>query len=219
MKNLLLLMFLLLCAVGAASAQGDIFGPRSDYYYSGAEFYRPKFGFEAGLNMSNTLMGTNSNLNFSTGSLTGFNAGIMMELPVSYPFSVQPEVMFSQKGFDAVTVNGNFTQRTQFLDIPVLGKFVLNHIFNFYIGPQFSYLAGLKNTYHAGFVSGNEGYYDKTSNKLFYAGVIGASLNVTPHVELHARYMVDLQQNYSNGNGYVPSYSNQVIQFGLGYKF
>jgi opacity protein-like surface antigen len=164
-------------------------------------------------------MGTNSNLNFSTGSLTGFNAGVMMELPVSYPFSVQPEAMFSQKGFAAVTVNGNFTQRTQFLDVPILGKFNLNHVFNFYIGPQFSYLAGLKNTYHEGFNATTETFYDNTSNRLFYAGVIGASLNVTQNIELRARYTIDLQQNYSNGNGYVPSYSNQVVQFGLGYKF
>src|ERR1700760_3199972 len=126
MKNKLLLMLFLLLAAGAARAQGTIFGPRSDYYYNGEEFYRNKFGFNVGLNMSNTLTGTNSNLNFSTGSLTGFNAGFMAEFPVTYPFSIQPEVNFSQKGFDAVTVNGNFTQRTQFLDIPVLAKFVLN---------------------------------------------------------------------------------------------
>src|ERR1700748_1200868 len=112
----------------------------------------------------------------------------MVELPVSYPFSVQPEIMFSQKGFDAVTVNGSFTQRTQFLDIPVLAKFNLNRSFNFYIGPQISYMAGLKNTYNEGFNTGSESFYDNTSNKLFYAGVIGASVNVTQHIEMRARY-------------------------------
>jgi len=219
MKNLLLSMFAMLLFAGTASAQGNIFGPRSDYYYNGEEFYRTKFGFEAGLNMSNTLMGSNANFNFNTGSLTGFNAGVMVEIPVAYPFSIQPEVMFSQKGFDAVTVNGNFTQRTQFLDVPILGKFVLNRAVNFYIGPQISYMAGLRNSFHNGFNAGNESYYDNVSNKLYYAGVIGASLNVTQHVELRARYTVDLQQNYSNGNDYMPNYSNQVVQFGFGYKF
>src|ERR1700750_3365159 len=97
MKNLLLSMFALLLLAGTASAQGTIFGPRSDYFYNGEEFYRTKFGFSAGLNMSNTLTGTNANFNFNTGSLTGFNAGVMVELPVASSLLIQADVKFFRK--------------------------------------------------------------------------------------------------------------------------
>jgi len=218
MKKTLLFAFCLLLA-GTVSAQQYFFGPRSDYYDNINDFYRPRIGIEGGVSMSNTSIGAAANSNFATGSLTGFNVGLTFDLPVTYPITFAPEVLFSEKGYAAVTNNGNFTQHTDFIDVPLLAKFEVNPMFSLYVGPQFSYLAGLHNNYASGFAASTESYYTQTSNYLFFDAVVGASFALAHDVELRARYTIDLQQNYSNGNAFVPSYATHVVQLGLGYKF
>lgn len=214
MKKILFLVIGLLTA-GSVSAQKYFNSAPGNY----DDFYQPKIGFEAGVNISNIV--SNKASNFSTGTLTGFNAGITFELPLAAAvrLSLAPEVLYSQKGYTAVTVNGNFTQRTQFVDVPLLAKFKITPIFNFYLGPQASILMSTKNTYDNGFVVTSQKYYDNNSNNLYLGGVVGVSFDLTQSVDLHARYTIDLQQNNSNGNIYVPNYSNQVWQMGLGFKF
>jgi hypothetical protein len=93
-------------------------------------------------------------------------------------------------------------------------------MFNFYIGPQLSYLLSTTNTYNNGFITTSEHYYeDNNGHKSFLDGVIGVSFDLNRSVDLHARYTIDLQQTDSNGYTYVPDYRNQVWQFGLGFKF
>jgi opacity protein-like surface antigen len=214
MKKILFLAIGLLIA-GSVSAQ-KYFNSAPGNYDS---FFQPKIGFEVGANISNIASNTASN--FCTGTLTGFNAGITFELPLASAIrlSLAPEVLYSQKGYTAVTVNGNFTQRTQFIDVPLLAKFKIAPIFSFYVGPQASFLMLTKNTYDNGFIVTNQKYYDNSSNNLYLDGVVGVSFDLTQSVDLHARYTMDLQQNNSNGNIYVPNYSSQVWQIGLGFKF
>jgi opacity protein-like surface antigen len=50
-------------------------------------------------------------------------------------------------------------------------------------------------------------------------GVAGISFTISDNIDLRARYTIDVQQNYANGNVYVPNYRNQVLQIGLGFKF
>src|SRR5471030_220104 len=99
MKTILFLAVCLLTA-GSISAQGYLYGPRSDYYYGGDDPFKARIGFEAGIGLSNTITNGPS-ASFSTGSLTGFNAGVIFDLPVNTSFSIAPEVLYSQKGYAA----------------------------------------------------------------------------------------------------------------------
>lgn len=213
-KSFLLIVFLLMAY--SLSAQRSFLGPHSDYY-SNDDFYEPKIGVEAGLNISSTI--NSPNAYFNTGAIAGFNLGVIFDVPVAYPVSFSPEILYSQKGYTAITVNGNFTQHTQFIDIPLLAKFTIGHKISLYAGPQLSYLATLKNTYDSGFVTTSEGLYENSSSKIYLDGVAGISLGISDHIDLRARYTIDVQQNYANGNVYVPGYRNQVLQFGIGFKF
>jgi hypothetical protein len=215
MKNILLLALGLLLA-GSVSAQSYLYGPLSDY--NNTNFYQPKVGFEASVNVSNTLGASSSN--FNTGSLTGFTGGVTFELPVVYPFSLQSEVLYSQKGYSAQTPNGNYTQRTQFIEVPLLAKFKIGGLVNFYVGPQLSFLAASSNSFSTGFAEASKQYYASANiNKTNFDGVIGIGFDVTRNIDLHAKYTMDLNQTSSNGNIYVPGYSNQTLQLGLGFKF
>ena len=220
MKKLIFLSAICLLVAGSVSAQGYYYGPRhirrapprSQYN----DFYKVKLGITGGLNIANTINAYNQN--YSTGAITGYNAGLFLDIPLFYPMSFEPEVLYSQKGFAAVTSDGNFTQRSNYIDIPLLAKFHLSPTFNLLIGPQVSFPVSTTNTYDNGFVVTNEQYYNTYGSGTILDGVAGVSFDLSPDVELRARYTIDLQQNQQNAS-YGGDYRNQVWQIGLGFKF
>ena len=100
-----------------------------------------------------------------------------------------------------------------------MAKFRVGPVFNFYVGPQLSYLLSTTNTYDNGFVISSEQYYENNNgHKSFLDGVIGVSFDLNRSVDLHARYTIDLEKTDDYGNTYVPNYRNQVWQFGIGFR-
>lgn len=183
------------------------------------DFYRIKLGLVAGLNISNLVNVNNSN--FSTDTKAGLNIGGSLDIPIIYPLTFEGEVLYSQKGYRAVTPDGDFTQRSNFIDVPLLAKLQLAPKFNFLIGPQISFLTSTQNVYRNGFNTVVEDVYNREADgytKSLIGGVIGLSVDVAPNVELRGRYTLDLQSNDQDGY-YAPQYRNQVWQIGMGFKF
>ena len=204
---------LLACSVSAQ----EFFGPKSDYYMND-NFYEPAIGFEAGVNFSNAV--GYGHKDFKASTLTGFNAGVTFHLPIAYPLAFAPEILYSQRGYTATSTSGNFTQRTGFIDVPLLAKFKVGSVINLLIGPQVSFLLAKQNTFNSGFIAATEQYYNESDGRAVYIdGVLGASVDITQTVNLHVRYTIDLQQTGANGNIYVPGYVNQSWQMGLGFIF
>src|SRR4051812_27496241 len=120
MKHILSLAICLLVA-GSVSAQ-NYYGPRRVHRRQPAkrqvdDFYRARVGIAAGLSVANTVDSYDGY--YSTDNILAFNAGITATIPIVYPLSFQPEVLFSQKGFKAYTDDGSFTQRNNYIDIPL----------------------------------------------------------------------------------------------------
>jgi hypothetical protein len=222
MKHILILAICLLVA-GSVSAQTYYYGPRRVVHRRPAQrqqtddFYRPRVGIEAGLSIANTV--DSYDANYSTDNILGLNAGLTATIPVVYPFSFQPEILFSQKGYKAYTTDGTFTQRNNYIDIPLLANFRLVRGFNFLIGPQINIPLSSTSTFDDGFTVDRENYYDNSSNKSYVAGVIGLSVDLNSNVDIHARYALDLSSNTYDVNSPIPNYRNQVWQFGIGIKF
>ncbi len=234
MKKLLFMAIFLLMAGAAAKAQYYYPAPRPRPRYHRPvivyrqqrkedDFYKPRVGLTGNVNIANIV--SNNYDNFNTSSKVGVSAGLTFDLPVAYPFSIAPEILYSQKGYranviDAAGNNASFTQRADFLDIPVLAKFKLVPGFNFLIGPQFSFLLSTRNTYYNGFDVASQSKYNYNGDRSFVDGVIGVSFDLNRNVELRARYTVDLSENYPNGDTSDDiRYRNQVWQFGIGFKF
>jgi hypothetical protein len=219
MKKTLFFAICLLMA-GSVCAQGYYYGPRRvrrpppRSHYD--DFYRARVGITGGLNIANTVSAYNAN--YSTGAITGFNAGLTFDLPIISPLFFPPEVSDSKKGDAAVTTDGNFTQRSDYIDVPLLAKFHLGPAFNFLIGPQVSFPISTTNTYDNGFTVTSEKYYSTYGNGTVLDGVIGVSFDLGRDVELRGRYTMDLEQNRQNAS-YGGDYRNQVWQIGLGIKF
>jgi opacity protein-like surface antigen len=228
MKKFLFLAIGLLTFAASVSAQ-SYYGPRrgprrvrhAPVYHQARrpvdDFYRPKVGIAGGLNISNTVDAYNSN--FSTSSIAGAHVGLTFEVPLVYPLSFAPEILFSQKGYKAETSYGTFRQRTNYIDIPLLAKFRVVRGFNIVAGPQLTFQTSTRNTFDDGFSTIYRDNYSNLEDKSYISGVLGVGIDINRNVELRARYAIDLQQNRGDFNSNLPDYRNQVFQIGLGFKF
>lgn len=187
---------------------------------AGATQAQISFGIKGGLDMSN-IVKTNDP-NFNTSFKAGFNAGVLLDIHLVGPLAFEPEILFSQKGYSAQTTYGQFDQRTNFIDAPLLANFKLAPGFHFVIGPQVSFLMSTTNTYDNGFSTVVQQQYENDSNKFkksLIDGVAGFSIALSKGVDLDLRYTIDLQQDNQDGTTQTPAYRNQVLQAGLAFKW
>jgi opacity protein-like surface antigen len=224
MKKILLLLAMGLLFAGSVSAQQYYYGPRRVVHRRRAperrnddDFNRVKVGITGGLNVANQVSSYNGS--YSTGTIAGFNAGLYLDVPLIYPLSFEPEVLYSQKGFSANDNGDHFTSRQNFIDVPLLAKFHLTPGFNFLIGPQLSFLSSTTNTESSGFTLISQDHTNYSGANTFLDGVIGVSFDLNRNVELRARYTIDFNATSPYGETFVPDYRNQVWQIGLGINF
>jgi hypothetical protein len=179
-----------------------------------------RLGIKGGLSIA-TIIKTNDD-SYSTDPLFGFNGGAVLQLPLGRFIAIQPEVLFSQKGFRATgTVLGSdydYKRYLNCLDIPVLLRINASKDFGIVVGPQYSYLLGT----HTKFKSGDNTFVQDVNNdndnirKNIFGGVVGVDINLDRHVFIYGRYTIDFQNNNGDGTSSTPEYKNQVFQFGLG---
>jgi len=94
-------------AVGAESSVSETYGRG------------PRLGVQAGMTFSQ--VSTPSDV--SASNRTGLAAGLNLEIPIMYGFSIQPEALFVQRGAELAKVgSGTLSVRTNSLEIPVLAK-------------------------------------------------------------------------------------------------
>jgi len=102
-----------------------------------------RIGVKAGLNMSNmTVEGNNDqNLKF------GLNAGLLGKFMLTETFALQPELLYSSKGFknnfdESLFADGEAKFNLNYIDIPVKLVYYLADDFSFQFGPYVGYLLG-----------------------------------------------------------------------------
>ncbi len=168
----------------------------------------------------------------SVHSVTGFTSGIGFNIPLAKKgaLSVQPELLYVQKGYraDIAQWAGRTDARNQFnyLEVPVLGRFTLGtEKFKLYVnaGPSFAYgldgqhevfaNAGTLSFTHEGrnvfrkrpdFVAGDDQYFDPRYFNRLDVGMQfggGVGLSIGPgDLLLDARYGLGLSHFYKGGN-------------------
>jgi hypothetical protein len=93
------------------------------------------------------LIGVNfADINFSDGDApesdyrTGLAAGFFLNLPLGGTFSLQPEVLYSQKGTKFEEAGGEASIELDYLDIPVLARVASGSSgFALFVGPSFGF--------------------------------------------------------------------------------
>jgi hypothetical protein len=184
------------------------------------DFYKPRFGIVAGANIANII--DPNDASFHTDTRVGLNLGVSLDVPIVYPIGFEADLLYSEKGYTAYTPYGQFSQHSNFIDLPLLLKLHVVPNFSFVVGPQLSFLTSTQNVYNNGFSTTVQQQYTQDSegyNKSLIDGVVGVAINLNRNVELRGRYTIDLQSNTAYTASNNPQYKNQVWQIGLGFKF
>lgn len=154
----------------------------------------------------------------------GYVLGGFITLPVDDLIGFQPEILVSQKGFDASGMyfgeSYNFTRTTTHLDIPLQLQFKLDKVFSLLLGPQYSYLVSRRDEFGDGTITVAQEEQISRDNyrKNILGFVAGADIHLNALV-LSGRAGWDITANHGDGTSSNPRYKNQWIQFTAGVAF
>jgi hypothetical protein len=154
----------------------------------------------------------------------GLVGGAFLSIPIGKYIGLQPEVLYSQKGYKATgTFLGSdyeYTSTTSYIDVPLLLQLKPVQSLTLLAGPQFSYLVKQKNVFTNDILSGEqEKEFENDNirkNVLCFLG--GIDLNLDALV-LSLRAGWDIQNNNGDGTSSVPNYKNVWYQATIGLRF
>ena len=178
-------------------------------------------GGRAGINVSNVWDATGEN--FVADPKTGFAGGIFIGIPMGKYLGIQPEILYSQKGFrGAGTILAapyTFSKTTTFIDIPLQLALKPASFLTLVAGPQFSYLIREKNefTFGGNAAEQEQAFAADNIRKNILGFGVGFDVNIS-RLLLSGRYGWDLQDNHGDGTSSTPRYKNKWLQFTLGFK-
>lgn len=160
-----------------------------------------KWGAKGGLNFA-SVKGDHA---IDKETVTSFNWGILSEIPVSTPFSLQPELMYSGQGY---SFKGH-TIALSYLNIPLMGKYYLVKGWSVEAGPQIGFLFSAK----------DDATDVKDSFKKFDFGVnLGLGYKFDNGLNFGVRYNLGLT-DINNVHSLADKMKNEVLQLSVGYFF
>jgi hypothetical protein len=157
------------------------------------------FGVKAGVNFA-SLGGDDSD---GLDGLTSFHVGGVVNIGVSEKFSVQPELLYSAQG--ASYDGGDL--KLDYLNVPVLAKFMVAEGFSIEVGPQVGFILSAKDD--------GEDVKDFLKSTDF-SGAVGLAYEMATGLNFAARYTLGLG-NIVDESG--TDLKNNVFQVSIGYIF
>ncbi len=180
------------------------------------------FGLKAGVNYSNVY--DSEGEDFEADGKFGFAGGGFLVIPIGKYLGIQPEFLFSQKGFQASGVllgtPYSFKRTTNHIDVPLFFSLKPSEFFSIHLGPQYSYLIKQTDVFKTSNINvAQQTEFENDNirqNTLCLVG--GADINMK-HIVLGVRAGYDLQKNKGDGTSSTPRYKNAWYQFTIGYRF
>lgn len=204
MKNAILMLAMFILTVTNAKAQSL------------------SYGVKVGANYSNVY--DSEGENFVADSKLGFAAGGFVSFTLLGIIGVQPEVLFSQKGFKSSgTYFGTtyeMTRTTNHIDAPIMVAVKPIPFITLLFGPQFSYLLSQKDDFTGGTISGTQqDDFNNDNLRKNTFGLIGGADIAVSHLIIGVRAAWDVNNNNGDGTTTTPRYKNMLYQATVGYKF
>jgi hypothetical protein len=141
----------------------------------------------------------------------GFHIGLYGESFISDNFAIQPEIMFSQQGYEIKNGNSKFTQKLNYINMPLMFKAYPADNFFLEVGPQIGFAVTHKEEYSGTLFSGTQEY---DPNKFDWGMNFGAGIKSDSGFSIGVRYHLGLGDLYEQNKAY-----NRVWQFSLGIDF
>ena len=174
-----------------------------------------KVGIKAGINYSNVY--SESGDDYVADGKVGFAGGVFVSIPLNQLIGIQPELLYSQKGFktEGTFFNGKVT--SNHLDLPVHLQIKPTENISLLVGPQLSYLLSTKYEIDGLSLVDEEDLEDENNRATF-----GISAGVDFTVQnflISARGSWDLSKFNKDNSTSDINYKNQLFQITLGYRF
>lgn len=180
-----------------------------------------QYGIKLGINHSNIFDPQGTYLNAQ--SIERFVGGVFFALPIDKGVGLQPEILFSQKGFKATgrigDVQYSLKRNSSFIDIPLFFAFKLTPQFTMLIGPQYSYLLNEKDLISSS--NSNSQLNTIFASEQLRKNIFGFGFGLDGHINhyvIGVRTHWDVLNNRIN-DALTPRYKNVLIQFTIGYRF
>ena len=174
-----------------------------------AQQHMKKFGIKGGVNLS-TLWGDAE----ITGSRTAVHMGAMGEFRLSENYSFQPELLYSMQGAKTVVAGIEYEEKLDYIIVPLIVKYHLDHQFSIEAGPQVGMLMSAKRRTDD----------VKDAYKSIDAGVTaGLCYDLPQGFFFEARYYVGLTGmakdfDYEGINYPAATITNSVLALSMGFK-
>jgi len=194
------------------------------------------FGMKVALNASSANITSETNLTIGSDvlkreqeALPRFAGGFYFNIPIRIAnfdwLAIQPELMYSQKGFLEIGEMQSYARyevirKLDYIDIPVLLSIEPTNGLYFLIGPQFSFL--ILEESELDYSRGNA-LFDSPDLLKEYGKSFAMGLNVGVDAYINkflvsVRYATDFQDNGGAGAFGDLGYKNSVWQFAIGFK-
>jgi len=180
------------------------------------------FGVKVGANYANVY--DSQEADYDAGGKFGLAGGAFVSIPIGTYFGIQPELLFSQRGFKA---SGTFlgsevslTRTSNYIDVPILFAVKPDDLVTIFLGPQYSYLISQKDVV-VNPISDfeiNQDFDTDNIRKNTLCLVTGFDVNLEPIV-LSARVGWDLFDNNGDGTSTSNRYKNVWGQATVGFRF
>ncbi|MFL1011873.1 porin family protein [Flavisericum labens] len=148
-----------------------------------------------------------------TGQRHGFHIGLYGESFIAESAALQVELLYSQQGYELKDGSGTFTQKLDYLNLPLSLKIYPASTFYLETGPQIGLAISHKEEFDSNF-----GLFDTSQefdpNNFDWGFNFGGGFKTKSGVTLGVRYHLGMGDIYDEG-----SPQNRVWQFSLGFDF
>lgn len=179
-----------------------------------------QFGIKAGANYSNIYDSQGDE--FTADAKFGMAGGVFVAIPLGNVFGIQPEILYSQKGYKQT---GSFlgstyglTRTTDYIDVPLLLSIKPISLLTIQVGPQYSFLTKQKDifTNSLSTIEQQKEFTNNNIRKNTLCFVGGIDFNFK-RIVIGTRTGWDVQNNNGNGTSTNPRYKNAFTQATLGF--
>lgn len=146
-----------------------------------------------------------------TGQRHSFHIGLYGESFISNDISIQPELLYSQQGYEIRNSNSTFTQKLNYINLPIMLKAYPSEHFFLEAGPQIGLAISHKEELESSILDTTEEF---DPNSFDWGINFGSGFKTKTGVSLGVRYHLGLGDLYDEGNP-----KNRVWQFYIGFDF
>tara|TARA_R110002050_G_scaffold104052_5_gene213249 strand:- start:14163 stop:14756 length:594 start_codon:yes stop_codon:yes gene_type:complete len=197
MKNTLLTISLILATIFNLNAQETENSNKSN----------------TGIKLGYNLAAVSFNGDTETGQRHAFHAGFYGESFLNKNIALQIEILYSQQGYELQDNGGTFTQKLDYINLPLLLKLYPSENFFLEAGPQVGLAISHKEEFDSSF-SLFDTSQEFDPNNFDWGVNFGGGFKTNSGVTLGVRYHLGMGDVYDEGN-----LQNRVLQFSLGFDF